>query len=66
LVVAGAASFENRDETGFYAEGLALYYTGQLDSAITTLKLALVVDKGYRNYSFREKISLLLQRCSEQ
>jgi tetratricopeptide (TPR) repeat protein len=54
----------DRDETGFYAEGLALYYTGQKESAITMLKLALLVAKRFNNPSFQEQILLLLQRFS--
>ncbi len=56
----------DRDETGFYAEGLALYYTGQIESAITTLKLALLVARRFSNYSFQEQILQLLRHFSNQ
>jgi tetratricopeptide (TPR) repeat protein len=56
----------DRDETGFYAEGLALYYTGQIESAITMLKLALLVARRFSNYSFQEQILQLLRHFSNQ
>ena len=64
LVAGLSSTLENRDETGFYAEGLALYYMGQVESAITTLKLALLVANRFGNHSFQVQISLLLQRFS--
>jgi tetratricopeptide (TPR) repeat protein len=54
----------DRDETSFYAEGLALYYTDRLDSAMTMLRLGLLMTTRFNNSSFREYISLCLQRLS--
>jgi tetratricopeptide (TPR) repeat protein len=56
----------DRDETGFRAEGLALYYTGQIKSAITMLKLALLVSKRFSNSSFYKQTLELLQHFSNQ
>jgi tetratricopeptide (TPR) repeat protein len=64
VIVGVSSTLENRDETGFYAEALALYYTGQKESAITILKLALLVAKRFSNYSFQAQILLLLRQLS--
>jgi tetratricopeptide (TPR) repeat protein len=64
IVVGVSSTLENRDETGFYAEALALYYRGQTESAITILKLALLVAKRFSNYSFQAQILLLLRQLS--
>ncbi len=51
----------DRDETSFYAEGLALYYTGEFDSAISILRLGFLVATRFGNSSFKAQISLRLQ-----
>ncbi|WP_146138202.1 tetratricopeptide repeat protein [Chamaesiphon polymorphus] len=50
----------DRDETSFYAEGLALYYTDGVDAAMTILRLGFLTATRFSNYSFREYISLRL------
>ena len=50
------------DETSLYAEGLALYYTGQLEPARTMLNLAALFAKRFDNASFHEQISLVMNR----
>jgi tetratricopeptide (TPR) repeat protein len=45
-----------RDETGFYAEGLALYYLGNPESARTVLKLGGLSAKRFNNPSFYQLI----------
>jgi tetratricopeptide (TPR) repeat protein len=57
-----ADPFADRDETGLYAEGLALYYTGQFASSMTALKLSLSLARRYNNTSVQMQISQLLQR----
>jgi tetratricopeptide (TPR) repeat protein len=52
----------DRDETGFYAEGLALYYTGQLAAAIAMLEIAFSAAKRLGNLSFQSHILLRLQQ----
>jgi hypothetical protein len=66
LVVGVSSTLENRDETGFYAEALALHYTGRKESAIAMLNLALLVAKRFNNPSFEMQISLLLQQFSAE
>jgi tetratricopeptide (TPR) repeat protein len=61
-VVGMSSTLENRDETGFYAEALALHYTGQKELAITILKLALLVAKRFNNDSFQAQILVLLRQ----
>ena len=55
-----------RDETGFYAEGLALYYTGQLAAAITMLEVALSIANRVGNLSFQSQILLRLQQFKRE
>ncbi len=64
VVVGMSSTLGNRDETGFYAEALALYYTGQKESATTILNLALLVAKRFNNASFEVKILQLLKKIS--
>jgi tetratricopeptide (TPR) repeat protein len=52
----------DRDETGLYAEGLALYYTGQLESARTLLSLAAASAQKLNNLNFSAQISTFLDR----
>lgn len=52
----------DRDETSFYAEGLALYYLGELESAHRMLNLAAFTAKQFNNHSFHQKIILLLEK----
>jgi tetratricopeptide (TPR) repeat protein len=46
----------DRDETGFYAEGLALYHLGQTESARTVLLLGALSAKRFNNPSFHQLI----------
>jgi tetratricopeptide (TPR) repeat protein len=55
-----------RDETGFYAEGLALYYTGQLAAAIAMLEIALSVAQRLGNSSFQAHILQRLQQFKSE
>nr|WP_295615559.1 tetratricopeptide repeat protein [Chamaesiphon sp. GL140_3_metabinner_50] len=52
----------DRDETGFYAEGLALYYTGRLAAAISMLEIALSIAQHLGNSSFQAHILQRLQQ----
>jgi tetratricopeptide (TPR) repeat protein len=62
----GLEKLIDRDETGFYAEGLALYYTGQIDSAIVMLKLSLLVTKRFSNSGFQAQVLQLLQHFADR
>jgi tetratricopeptide (TPR) repeat protein len=44
----------DRDETGFYAEGLALYHSGQSEAARTVLILGALSAKRFNNPSFHQ------------
>jgi tetratricopeptide (TPR) repeat protein len=44
----------DRDETGFYAEGLALYHSGQSEAARTVLILGALSAKRFNNPSFHK------------
>ncbi len=44
----------DRDETGFYAEGLALYHLGQTEAARTVLILGALSAKRFNNPSFHQ------------
>ena len=46
----------DRDETGFYAEGLALYHLGQPEAARTALLLGALAAKRFNNPSFHQLI----------
>jgi tetratricopeptide (TPR) repeat protein len=46
----------DRDETGFYAEGLALYHLGQPEAARTLLLLGALSAKRFNNHSFHQLI----------
>ena len=52
----------DRDETGFYAEGLALYYLGQLEAARRMLNLAAFCAKQLNNHLFYQKIIMLIDK----
>ncbi len=56
------AKLIDRDETGFYAESVALYYMGRLGAAIATIEIALSVAQRLGNSSFQAQISLRLQQ----
>jgi tetratricopeptide (TPR) repeat protein len=47
----------DRDETGFYAEGLALQYLGQTDAARKVLLLGALAAKRFNNPSFHQLIT---------
>jgi tetratricopeptide (TPR) repeat protein len=46
----------DRDETGFYAEGLALYHLGQTEAARTVLILGALSAKRFNNPSFHQRV----------
>jgi tetratricopeptide (TPR) repeat protein len=50
------------DETGLCAEGLALYYSGELESARTLLNLAALFAKRYDNNRVHSQISNFINR----
>jgi tetratricopeptide (TPR) repeat protein len=50
------------DETELYAEGVALYYTGQLYSARLKLNLAMLAAKRLNNHDFHERISAFMDK----
>jgi tetratricopeptide (TPR) repeat protein len=50
------------DETGLYTEGLALYYSGELESARTILNLAALFAKRYDNTRVHSQISNFIHR----
>jgi tetratricopeptide (TPR) repeat protein len=53
----GLERLVDRDETGFYAEGLALYHLGQSEAARTVLLLGALSAKRFNNPSFHQLIS---------
>jgi tetratricopeptide (TPR) repeat protein len=52
----GLERLVDRDETGFYAEGLALYHMGQSEAARTVLILGALSAKRFNNPSFHQRI----------
>jgi tetratricopeptide (TPR) repeat protein len=50
----GLERLVDRDETGFYAEGLALYHIGQSEAARTVLILGALSAKRFKNPSFHQ------------
>jgi tetratricopeptide (TPR) repeat protein len=62
LAVGATDPLADRDETGLYAEGLALYYTGQFASSMTMLKLSLSIARRYGNTRFQLQILQFLQQ----
>jgi tetratricopeptide (TPR) repeat protein len=52
----GLERMVDRDETGFYAEGLALYHVGQPEAARTVLILGALSAKRFNNPSFLQRI----------
>jgi tetratricopeptide (TPR) repeat protein len=50
----GLERLVDRDETGFYAEGLALYHLGQTEAARTVLILGALSAKRFNNPSFHQ------------
>jgi tetratricopeptide (TPR) repeat protein len=50
----GLERLVDRDETGFYAEGLALYHMGQAEAARTVLILGALSAKRFNNPSFHQ------------
>jgi tetratricopeptide (TPR) repeat protein len=56
----GGEKLIDRDETGFYAEGVALYYTNQLTSAHTMFNLAVLSAKRFKNEHFHEEVMTFL------
>ena len=52
----GLERLVDRDETGFYAEGMALYYLGEPESARTVLTLGALAAKRFNNPDFYQQI----------
>lgn len=52
----GLERLVDRDETGFYAEGLALYHLGQLEAARKVLTMGALSAKRFHNPSFHQLI----------
>jgi tetratricopeptide (TPR) repeat protein len=52
----GLERLVDRDETGFYAEGLALYHLGQSEAARTVLLLGALSAKRFNNPNFHQLI----------
>ncbi len=52
----GLERLVDRDETGFYAEGMALYHLGQPEAARTILMLGALAAKRFNNPSFHNLI----------
>jgi hypothetical protein len=52
----GLERLVDRDETGFYAEGLALHYLGQPEAARKILTLGALSAKRFNNPSFHKLI----------
>jgi tetratricopeptide (TPR) repeat protein len=52
----GLERLVDRDETGFYAEGLALYHLGQLEAARKVLTMGALSAKRFNNPSFHQLI----------
>jgi hypothetical protein len=50
----GLERLVDRDETGFYAEGLALYHLGQPEAARTVMILGALAAKRFNNPSFHK------------
>jgi tetratricopeptide (TPR) repeat protein len=57
----GLERLVDRDETGFYAEGLALYYLGQPEAARTVLTLGSLAAKRFNNPSFHKQLLFHLE-----
>lgn len=55
----------DRDEVGLYAQGLALYYTNQTESALNILNLALLAAKRFNNPGFQQQVLMLIQQISD-
>ncbi len=58
----GLERLVDRDETGFYAEGLALYHMGQSEAARTVLILGALSAKRFNNPSFHKKIQQQIEQ----
>ncbi len=57
----GLERLVDRDETGFYAEGLALYHLGQPEAARTVLILGALSAKRFNNPSFHQLMQTKIQ-----
>jgi tetratricopeptide (TPR) repeat protein len=57
----GLERLVDRDETGFYAEGLALYYLGQPEAARIVLTLGSLAAKRFNNPGFHKQILFHLE-----
>jgi tetratricopeptide (TPR) repeat protein len=57
----GLERLVDRDETGFYAEGLALYHLGQPEAARTVLILGALSAKRFNNPSFHQLMQAKIQ-----
>lgn len=57
----GLDSITERDETGLYAEGLALYYMGQLETARAIFYQAVVVSQKLKSAVFHQQIMFTIE-----
>jgi tetratricopeptide (TPR) repeat protein len=57
----GLASISERDETGLYAEGLALYYMGQLETSRSILYQAMLVSRKLKSTIFCQQIMFTIE-----
>jgi tetratricopeptide (TPR) repeat protein len=53
-----------RDETGFYAEGLALYYMGQTQTAIAILQQAALLSQKLKSLVFHQQVIFTIEALS--
>jgi tetratricopeptide (TPR) repeat protein len=60
----GLESASERDETGFYAEGLALYYMGQTQTAISILQQAALLSQKLKSLVFHQQIIFTIEALS--
>jgi tetratricopeptide (TPR) repeat protein len=60
----GLDNFSQRDETGFYAEGLALYHMGQPDTARAILHQAALLAQKLKSIVFHQQIVFTLEALS--
>lgn len=57
----GLESVKERDETGLYAEGLALYYIGQLEASKAILYQAALVSRKFKSAIFHQQVMFTIK-----
>jgi tetratricopeptide (TPR) repeat protein len=57
----GLESINERDETGLYAEGLALYYMGQIETSRSIFYQAVLVSQKFKNIVFCQQIMFTIE-----